>query len=60
MWDGAPLLDDAPVLAAVDRLLKVQERRAKLLGLDVPVKRQVEVDGGLRYEVVGVDLDQLK
>jgi hypothetical protein len=39
--DGEPLLDDGPVLAAVDRLLKVQERRAKLLGLDAP--KRVEV-----------------
>ena len=32
--DGEPLKDDGPVLSAVDRLLKIQERRAKLLGLD--------------------------
>jgi hypothetical protein len=36
-----PLIDDAPVLAAIDRLLKIQERRAKLLGLDAPVKKDV-------------------
>jgi hypothetical protein len=59
MWEGSPLLDDAPVLAAVDRLLKVQDRRAKLLGLDVPVKRQVEVEGSLRYEIIGVEADDL-
>lgn len=41
-WDGAPLVDDSPVLAAVDRLLKVQDRRAKLLGLDSP--QRVSVD----------------
>ncbi|MBO3751548.1 hypothetical protein J5X84_36210 [Streptosporangiaceae bacterium NEAU-GS5] len=56
---GEPLEDDAPVLQAVDRLLKIQERRAKLLGLDIPVKQQVEVDGGIRYEIVGVDLSKL-
>lgn len=39
--DGAPLPDDAPVLAAIDRLLKIQERRSKLLGLDAPVKRDI-------------------
>jgi hypothetical protein len=38
---GEPLLDDAPVLAAIDRLLKIQERRAKLLGLDAPTKVEV-------------------
>lgn len=42
IWQGAPLIDDAPVLQAVDRLLKVQERRAKLLGLDSP--QRVSID----------------
>lgn len=36
LWNGEPLIDDGPILAAVDRLLKVQERRARLLGLDSP------------------------
>lgn len=38
---GEPLEDDAPVLAAIDRMLKIQERRARLLGLDAPVKRDL-------------------
>lgn len=32
------LEDTAPVLQAVDRLIKISERRAKLLGLDLPAK----------------------
>lgn len=52
-----PLEDDAPVLMAVDRLLKIQERRAKLLGLDLPQK--VEVSGEVRYEIVGVSSEDL-
>jgi hypothetical protein len=52
-----PLEDDGPVLAAVDRLLKIQQRRAALLGLDEPVK--AEVGGKLTYEIVGVDLEAL-
>lgn len=43
--DGEPLLDDAPVLAAVDRLLKIEAERVRngealrrILGLDMPVK----------------------
>lgn len=32
------LFDDEPVLKAVDRLLKIYERRAKLNGLDAPTK----------------------
>lgn len=39
--DAPPLTDDSPVLAAVDRLLKIQERRARLLGLDRPTKATV-------------------
>lgn len=33
-----PIRDDGPRLAAIDRLLKIQERRSKLLGLDKPTK----------------------
>ncbi|MGH3381352.1 MAG: helix-turn-helix domain-containing protein [Actinoallomurus sp.] len=50
--DDEPLEDDAPVLQAVDRLLRIAERRAKLLGLDAPAK--AEIAGQLTYEVVGV------
>jgi len=39
--DRRELLDDGPVLQAVDRLLKIADRRAKLLGLDAP--KRVEV-----------------
>lgn len=41
--DDEPLEDDGPVLAALDRLLKIQERRARLLGLDAPTQVQAEV-----------------
>lgn len=40
-----PILDDGPTLSAIDRILKIQERRAKLLGLDAPQ----------RHEVVSID-----
>jgi hypothetical protein len=38
--DGAPkpLVDDMPKLAAVDRLLRIEEREAKLEGTDAPTK----------------------
>jgi len=35
---GVPVEDTRPVLAAIDRLLKISERRAKLMGLDAPVQ----------------------
>lgn len=41
--DSPPLDDDSPVLHALDRLLRVEERRSKLLGTDAPVKSRVEV-----------------
>jgi hypothetical protein len=62
--DGEPILDDAPVLAALDRLMKIDEqlrrndeRRSKILGLDEAVK--IEHTGGVRYEVIGVTPDDL-
>lgn len=39
--EPVPVPDDAPVLQAIDRLLKIMERRAKLLGLDAPAKVEV-------------------
>ena len=43
--DGKPLTDDAPVLAAIGRLLDIQARRSKLLGLDAP--KRVEISEGM-------------
>mgnify|MGYP001563449800 CR=1 FL=1 len=40
-----PLEDDDPVLKAIDRLLKISERRSRLLGLDAPVKVSAEAQG---------------
>lgn len=37
--------DDAPVLQAIDRLVRVSERRCKLLGLDAPAKVEGELTG---------------
>lgn len=50
---GSPLEDDGPVLAAIDRLVKIAESRRKLLGLDSPTK--LEASGTIRYEIVGPD-----
>lgn len=54
-----PLLDDGPVLAAIDRLVRIEdarrrnaERRAKLLGLDAAVKADVTV-----HEVTQEDIE---
>jgi hypothetical protein len=39
--DGQVVVDDAPVLAAVDRLVRIAARRATLTGMDAPVKVEV-------------------
>ncbi|WP_432010175.1 hypothetical protein [Streptomyces cucumeris] len=56
--DGEPLLDDGPRLQAIDRLVKIRESFRKLHGLDAATK--TEVSGGVRYEIVGVDMDKLR
>ncbi|MFD6035735.1 hypothetical protein ACFWHF_14510 [Streptomyces griseoincarnatus] len=53
-----PIPDDGPILAAVTTLLKIQERRAKYLGLDSPSR--VDLSGGVKYEVVGVSSEDLQ
>ena len=38
---GRPLIDDGPRLQAIDRLIKILNRVAKLRGLDAPQKLEV-------------------
>ncbi|GGK98944.1 hypothetical protein Ppa06_67140 [Planomonospora parontospora subsp. parontospora] len=35
------VLDSGPILAAIDRVLKIMDRRARLLGLDIPARHEV-------------------
>jgi len=54
---GAPYLDDGPAMAAADRLLKIAQRRAALLGLDAPTKiEQTSYD----YTINGVNPEDLR
>lgn len=39
--NGQPLDDDRYALEAIDRIMKIKERRAKLLGLDAPTRSEV-------------------
>jgi hypothetical protein len=55
--NGEPLIDDGPTMQAADRILKIIERKTKLLGLDAPQK--VESDVQVNYTFGGVDLNQL-
>ncbi|MEV8510838.1 hypothetical protein [Dactylosporangium sp. NPDC051484] len=58
-----PLLDDGPKLHAIDRMLKIEERRAKLTGMDAPVKvdpitaAQVEAEIARRAAELGLNND---
>lgn len=54
IYGDNPLLDDGPRLAAIDRLEKLRDSEAKLLGLYPAAKVDATVDGGIRVEVVGV------
>lgn len=46
-----PLDDDGPVLQAIDRLLRIQERRARLLGLDAPTRTEVITIDAVEAEI---------
>lgn len=49
--------DPAPRLAAIDRLVRIAERKAKLIGVDRPTV--VEHTGSVRYELVGINLEDI-
>lgn len=55
--DSVPLEDQGPLLAAVDRMVKLREQEATLLG--IKAKTQVEVSGGVTYRVIGVGSEEL-
>jgi hypothetical protein len=49
---GKPLTDPAPVLAAIQTIVRIEERKAKLLGLDSPIK----VTGSLEVTAADIEL----
>ena len=55
--DDKPILDDGPVLAAVDRLIKLDDQEARVLGIYPDQK--LTLSGGVRYEVVGINASDL-
>ena len=56
--DGVPLRDDGPRLAAAKAIAQFDTERRKLLGLDAPAKQ--EISGGVKYELIGVDPEDLR
>jgi hypothetical protein len=57
LMDDEPVLDDAPSLMAMDRILKIMERRAKLLGLDAPVRHEVLTIDAIDQELARLDAE---
>lgn len=57
-----PILDDGPTLQAIDRILKIQERRSKFLGLDAPTKVEAitvdAIDDAIAKLVAELEADQ--
>ena len=50
-----PLVDQAPILQAIDRLTRITERKAKLLGLDKPTL----VEAGLTVTITGMSQEEM-
>jgi hypothetical protein len=58
--DGQPLADHGPVMAAIATLLRIMERRAKLLGLDRPTRHDVSADLSVAsIEALDAEIDRL-
>ncbi|MGW3135909.1 hypothetical protein [Streptomyces sp. NPDC001139] len=55
--EGHPLLDDGPKLAALREMRAIRESYRKLFGVDAAAK--VDVTGSVKYEVVGVNPEDL-
>lgn len=55
---GKTIRDYGGRLKAMDMALKIDDQRRKLMGLDAATK--AEVAGAVRFEIAGVDLDDLR
>lgn len=51
-----PLQDHGPVLAAMDRFLKIQDRRAKLLGLDAAMKVDATITETTQIDIEAAEM----
>jgi predicted XRE-type DNA-binding protein len=55
---GDIITDDKPILDAVDRLLRIEARRAATFGYEAPQK--VEMSAGVKYEIVGISNEDMR
>ncbi|MEU6781474.1 hypothetical protein ABZ912_19900 [Nonomuraea angiospora] len=58
--EDQPLEDDAPTLMAIKTVLAIEEQRARLLGLNAPVKQQIGGEVQVTYSFEGVDMEGLR
>lgn len=56
---GEPVHDDMPKIAAARVLVSLEDRESKLLGLDTPVRQELDLSGGLNYKINGVTVGDL-
>ena len=52
---GEPVADDRFILEVIDRILKIKERRAKLMGLDAPTRREVITMDSIDEEIAKLE-----
>lgn len=55
MHDGKPVADVQAMFGAMDRILRIMERRAKLLGLDAPTRHTV-----LSVDLINAEIEKLE
>ncbi len=55
---GDILYDDGPKMAAWDRILKIEARRAAMFGYDA--EQKINMTGSVLYELVGINPELLK
>jgi DNA-binding transcriptional MerR regulator len=55
--DDEPLEDDRFVLEVIDRILKIKDRRAKLLGLDAPTRTEVLTIDSVESEIIRLEAE---
>lgn len=55
--DGSPVDDDRFVLETIDRILKIKERRARLLGLDAPTRAEIVTIDSIESEIAKLETE---
>jgi len=55
---GEVIIDDKPILDAVDRLLRIEQRRAVTFGYEA--EQKVNLSGGVKYEIVGISNEDMR